>query len=388
MLHRSAHRTPVTDWSDTSRAASVDRVSRRLKLLIEGVLCVALVLGVSGFARSDHAIALSVDGVEQTVESRAATVGDLLAEHEVAVSDRDLVQPPPDASLADVDEVVVRHARPIQVVIDGQPTQLWTTELTVEDALAQVGVRLGAAEVASRSERLPLSGGRVGVRLPDQVTVLHDQSRTTVVTTAATVAEVLRESGVRLGEADLVNIGLAHPVETGLQIVVTRVDTRVRSDRYRIDAPVVRRTDPTRYEGYEKVVQPGRAGVAIRQVKVVRHDGVVVRTRTVSRNVVRQPERRIVVVGTKERPYVSPGTGAEGLNWGALAQCESGGNPRAVNPAGYYGLYQFSLSTWASVGGSGNPIDASPDEQTYRAQVLFNRSGAAPWPVCGPLLFT
>lgn len=378
----------MTDWSDPGPAASVDRVSRRLTLVFEGALAVALVLGVSGFARSDNTISLSVDGQQQTVESHAATVGDLLAEHDVEVSQRDLVQPAPEASLADVDEVVVRHARPIQVVIDGQPTQLWTTELTVEDALAQVGVRLGVAEVASRTDRLPLSGGRVGVRLPDQVTVLHDQSRTTVVTTAATVAEVLRETGVRLGDDDLVNVGLGHRVDTGLQIVVTRVDTRMRSERYRIDAPVVRRTDPNRYEGYERVVQPGRAGVAIGQVRVVRHDGVVVRTRTVSRHVVRQPVRRIVVVGTKERPYVAPGTGAEGLNWGALAQCESGGNPRAVNPAGYYGLYQFSLSTWASVGGSGNPIDASPDEQTYRAQVLFNRSGAAPWPVCGPLLFT
>ena len=378
----------MTDWSDPGPAASVDRVSRRLTLVFEGALAVALVLGVSGFARSDNTISLSVDGQQQTVESHAATVGDLLAEHDVEVSQRDLVQPAPEASLADVDEVVVRHARPIQVVIDGQPTQLWTTELTVEDALAQVGVRLGVAEVASRTDRLPLSGGRVGVRLPDQVTVLHDQSRTTVVTTAATVAEVLRETGVRLGDDDLVNVGLGHRVDTGLQIVVTRVDTRMRSERYRIDAPVVRRTDPNRYEGYERVVQPGRAGVAIGQVRVVRHDGVVVRTRMVSRHVVRQPVRRIVVVGTKERPYVAPGTGAEGLNWGALAQCESGGNPRAVNPAGYYGLYQFSLSTWASVGGSGNPIDASPDEQTYRAQVLFNRSGAAPWPVCGPLLFT
>ena len=378
----------MTDWSDPGPAASVDRVSRRLTLVFEGALAVALVLGVSGFARSDNTISLSVDGQQQTVESHAATVGDLLAEHDVEVSQRDLVQPAPEASLADVDEVVVRHARPIQVVIDGQPTQLWTTELTVEDALAQVGVRLGVAEVASRTDRLPLSGGRVGVRLPDQVTVLHDQSRTTVVTTAATVAEVLRETGVRLGDDDLVNVGLGHRVDTGLQIGVTRVDTRMRSERYRIDAPVVRRTDPNRYEGYERVVQPGRAGVAIGQVRVVRHDGVVVRTRMVSRHVVRQPVRRIVVVGTKERPYVAPGTGAEGLNWGALAQCESGGNPRAVNPAGYYGLYQFSLSTWASVGGSGNPIDASPDEQTYRAQVLFNRSGAAPWPVCGPLLFT
>src|SRR3712207_8586290 len=63
------------------------------------------------------------------------------------------------------------------------------------------------------------------------------------------------------------------------------------------------------------------------------------------------------------------------LNWAALAKCESGGNPRAVNPAGYYGLYQFSLSTWAGVGGSGNPVDASPAEQLARAQKPYARSG-------------
>jgi hypothetical protein len=75
------------------------------------------------------------------------------------------------------------------------------------------------------------------------------------------------------------------------------------------------------------------------------------------------------------------------LNWRALARCESGGNPRAVNPAGYYGLYQFSPSTWRSVGGSGLPSRASAGEQTRRAQILFRRAGSSPWPNCGHHLF-
>ncbi len=76
-----------------------------------------------------------------------------------------------------------------------------------------------------------------------------------------------------------------------------------------------------------------------------------------------------------------------GLNWAALARCESGGNPRAYNPAGYYGLYQFSRSTWRSVGGSGSPSRASAGEQTMRAQTLFRRAGSSPWPQCGRHLF-
>jgi hypothetical protein len=47
---------------------------------------------------------------------------------------------------------------------------------------------------------------------------------------------------------------------------------------------------------------------------------------------------------------------------------------------GYYGAYQFTLGTWQSVGGSGNPAHASPAEQDMRAQMLLDRRGLAPWP--------
>lgn len=67
----------------------------------------------------------------------------------------------------------------------------------------------------------------------------------------------------------------------------------------------------------------------------------------------------------------------------SIAACESGGDPTAVNAAGYYGKYQFDMGTWASVGGSGNPAEASEAEQDYRAALLYSRAGSSPWPVCG-----
>ena len=67
-----------------------------------------------------------------------------------------------------------------------------------------------------------------------------------------------------------------------------------------------------------------------------------------------------------------------------IAACESGGDPTAVSPDGaYHGLYQFDYGTWASVGGSGDPAAASPEEQTYRAALLYAQSGSSPWPICG-----
>ena len=68
----------------------------------------------------------------------------------------------------------------------------------------------------------------------------------------------------------------------------------------------------------------------------------------------------------------------------AIAQCESGGNPRAVSAGGTYrGKYQFSVSTWASVGGSGDPAAASEAEQDRRAAILYTQGGPGHWPVCG-----
>jgi peptidoglycan hydrolase-like protein with peptidoglycan-binding domain len=66
-----------------------------------------------------------------------------------------------------------------------------------------------------------------------------------------------------------------------------------------------------------------------------------------------------------------------------IAQCESGGDPTAVSGTGMYrGKYQFSRTTWAGVGGSGDPAAASEAEQDKRAAMLLKIQGPAAWPVC------
>jgi hypothetical protein len=68
----------------------------------------------------------------------------------------------------------------------------------------------------------------------------------------------------------------------------------------------------------------------------------------------------------------------------SIASCESGGDPTIVSSDGSYrGKYQFSFETWQSVGGSGDPAEASEQEQDYRAALLYSQAGSSPWPVCG-----
>jgi peptidoglycan hydrolase-like protein with peptidoglycan-binding domain len=66
-----------------------------------------------------------------------------------------------------------------------------------------------------------------------------------------------------------------------------------------------------------------------------------------------------------------------------IAQCESGGNPRAVSPSGKYrGKFQFDQATWEAYGGKGDPAKAPESVQDRIALKLYRARGTAPWPNC------
>ena len=77
---------------------------------------------------------------------------------------------------------------------------------------------------------------------------------------------------------------------------------------------------------------------------------------------------------------------AGGHDWSGVAECESSGNWAANTGNGYYGGLQFSQSTWAAYGGSGNAANASQSEQVRVAENVLDGQGVGAWPVCGQYL--
>ncbi|HEV7932009.1 MAG TPA: transglycosylase family protein [Actinomadura sp.] len=226
---------------------------------------------------------------------------------------------------------------------------------------------------------------RTPVPAPVRVVVFVDRRRTEAMTSGRTVREVLAGLGMALGPHDLVRPALDAP--TPATIRVTRLLSRPVTKAVTIPPPTVKKKNKTMFVWDEKVLRKGRPGVKVVQTAFVRRHGKKVKA-VISQVVRRKPVPRIVEVGTKGAPV---GGAAARLNWKGLANCESHGNPKAVNPAGYYGLYQFSVSSWGSVGGDGRPSDASAAEQTYRAQLLYNRVNGrwqGQWPNCGRFLFS
>jgi len=75
-----------------------------------------------------------------------------------------------------------------------------------------------------------------------------------------------------------------------------------------------------------------------------------------------------------------------GVNWGAIAACESGGNWSTNTGNGFYGGLQFSEGTWLAYGGgqyAQTAAGASQSQQIAVAQRVLAGQGIGAWPVCG-----
>jgi hypothetical protein len=104
-----------------------------------------------------------------------------------------------------------------------------------------------------------------------------------------------------------------------------------------------------------------------------------------------KPAPKVAPTTTTAAPAVAAAPGSRPdpnseATWDQLAECESGGNWRAVSDSRsgvrYYGGLQFSLATWEGMGGTGLPSDAPKATQIAMGKKLQARQGWDAWPSC------
>ncbi|CAL9504511.1 Resuscitation-promoting factor RpfB [Streptomyces sp. enrichment culture] len=375
---RAAHRR---------RPRYAQRADASLRRLLPRALVVAFLAGgTTAFVAEDKAVELSVDGGRRTLHTFADDVTELLAQEGVRVGAHDRVTPAPGTALDDGDRIAVRRGRPVLLTLDGHRRRVWTTADTVEGALRRLGVRAEGAHLStSRSRRIGREGLTLDVRTERTVTVVADGRARTLRTNAATVREAVEQAGVTLRGQDTTSVPAGGFPRDGQTVTVLRITEGEELHEEPIPFRVRHTEDPSLLRGTEVVEQEGRPGLRRTTYAVRTVNGVRLKPRRLRTEVVREPRARVIRVGTRPRP--ASVRGADHLDWQALAACESGGRPDAVDRSGTHGgLYQFDTRTWRELGGRGRPQDAPAAEQTYRAKKLYARQGASPWPHCGARL--
>lgn len=369
---------------------TVISVAAATALLVAGTAAAAV-------GTSYRHVTVEVDGVPHDVSGFFTTAGDALSTAGVSVGAHDLVAPASDQRVASGDTVVVRTATEYDVTVDGNQTTAWSTAPSISGVLAALPASASSMAADRSYTRAEMPVAETG----ETIHVIADGTTTDIVASSSEgTTAILEKARVSAGPIDRVTLENKDG-ETTLR--VARVVRGTVSTTTEIPYETEEREDAEAEEGTEKTVQEGVAGSEVTEAYQETIDGNVTVSAVLSTTRT-EPTKRVVSKGTKAKKTedtsassssgaASSGSSSSGSSaaapaavsgddaaiWAAIAQCESGGNPSINTGNGYYGMYQFSLPTWRSVGGSGLPSDASVEEQTMRARMLQQRSGWGQW---------
>ncbi|QWW20047.1 transglycosylase family protein [Schaalia sp. 19OD2882] len=376
--------------------------STRRIIIAASALGAAAVIGVAGtaLAFAHREVTIEVDGVALPVSGFLTDVNSALAAGGVQVGAHDQVAPALDQAVVDGSTVVVHTASPYTLMVDGASVTAWSTADSVKDVIADAAAgKTKVAMPANRSQiraELPLTSG------DGKVMVRVDGKDVPVEAAVTDTAEQLLAKGkVKASPIDRV----AFLNEGGaLVLEVTRVTRAVENKTEPLAFQTEERENADMDKGTTEVLQEGVDGTVVTSVYRETVGGKVTVQATLG-STRTEPKSKIIAVGTKEKPQQAEANTSGTANgsgsgtqpapapsdvgsdvWAALAQCESGGDPTTNTGNGFYGMYQFTQSTWESVGGSGRPSEASAAEQTMRAQILQSRAGWGQWPGCAAKL--
>lgn len=299
-------------------------------------------------------VTVYADGQEQTLPTRAKTVGDLLKRLDIKLNDGDVVEPGLDTEIIDDNySVNVYRARPVTVIDGDKKVTINTATQSPREVAKEVGVALfpedgieveipdNLIDEGSATEQLVVSRS-IPVKL-----VMYGQSYE-IRTHAKTVGELVREKGL---EAD--DVTVLPPAETVLTpnmvVFITYPDKNIVTIEEAIPNAEETVNDPELPTGQTKVTQEGSPGKKVVIYEVDKNDPS---KKTVLHEVVAtQPVNMISAKGTKVIVGTVTGSKADWMQAAGIDPSqyqyvdyiigrESGWNPAAVSANRCIGLGQ------------------------------------------------
>lgn len=380
------NRSTVTKHSK-SRVNQLNNKATTTRRVATGGLLVALVAGGGTAAAAQKSVTVDVDGEIQQISTIFGDDARILNKAGVELGDGDRVVR--QGEISDGGTLVYRSAKPVSLTIDGRTTETTTTAVTVEELIASLpNVKAADSVKAPSLQRIPAEGIELDIVTAKDI-VLNDSGREgRLQMAAATVADVLEQRGIVLGEGETVTPAPETPVTEGLRIDVSRFIDQVLTEDVEIPSPEEIIEDPEMYDDERVVETEGAPGVKLLKVKVLSRDGEELSREVLSEHERIAPSVTVVRQGTKPRPGAAPAV-AHGSVWDALAQCESGGDWSIDTGNGFSGGLQFHPQTWTAHGGgqyAPTAGQATREQQIAVAEKVQASQGWGAWPACSAQL--
>jgi uncharacterized protein YabE (DUF348 family) len=192
---------------------------------------------ILGYISTQRDVSLIINDHPFTAQTHQTTVDGLLDELGIQLSPEDIVLSPLDASLEEVDSIVIRKALPVSLEVDGRTLELREAGMTMgrhDQVLLQGEASHGGAPLLAEAPADLEPGNphpaelwhqhplRVVVIRSVPITVYDGGIPMTMHTTAPTLGQALFDEGVVLYLGDGVTPSLGNQVSAGLQVYIER----------------------------------------------------------------------------------------------------------------------------------------------------------------------
>lgn len=294
-----------------------------------------------------HLVQLNLNGQRQVVPTTATTVGEVLRRMQITLKAADVVEPALDAEIYDDNfKVNVYYAKPVTIVDRGHKQTAVSAARTPRLVAEGAGLTVYPEDKVN-FERGSLEeniiGEKVVIERATPVALNLYGTSLALRTHSQTVADLLKEKAVVLAAGDNVQPAPETPLTANSQVFVTRQGVQITIIEETIPAPLQSVKDNNLTFGATVVRQPGRPGKKVVTYQIHTSNGIETSRQAIQTTVTVQPVVRIIAVG-------GAALNDSLQSWlYKLRMCESKGNYQINTGNGYYGAYQFALSTWRSL---------------------------------------
>ncbi|WHH57056.1 ubiquitin-like domain-containing protein [Petroclostridium sp. X23] len=185
-------------------------------------------------------------------------------------------------------------------ITDGQEvTYVKSLKSSVKELLEEKNIKLyeGDEIYPSLEEKLQ-KNQQIVIKRAVPVTILVDGNEINIKTVEETVKDVLAQAQVQVNEKDKINFSITDQITAGMKINVVRVAEKIETITEKIPFNVITRANERMDKGKSRTVQQGKEGVQQKQYQVVLHDGQEVSRDLVSDTTVSEPVDEINEYGT------------------------------------------------------------------------------------------
>jgi uncharacterized protein YabE (DUF348 family) len=252
-------------------------------------------------------VILSVDGERWALESPLRIPSNILAQAGIPLYPGDRVWadgiPLADPSLSlgsPPDRLRVRRATEVSLSIDGRARALRSAAPTLGEALWEAGITLRAADPIAPAAEHPLGAPIDAVLRPARrVTILADGQELTAWASATTVGEALAQAGLAPTGLDYTLPAVDEPLPEDGHIRLVRVWDEIVIEQEPVPFETTYQPLPDLEIDHQRVIEPGAYGVVVNRVRVRIEDGEETGREVEGAFVAVEAQPRVVGYGTQ-----------------------------------------------------------------------------------------